>query len=139
MPLSIRTSRKDRDPNGIQGRHGNQGQVNPYSDAYYKWKASKGRAPETEGDWLTLSGQLLGSLTPLFVGSEMWIVGFAGNRVEGVSNALIAWVNQEKYQRFFVGLTEDEKTGIVTKTIVEATAQGLLDALKPRGRGSRKR
>ncbi len=110
----------------------------PYTDAYYKWKAKKGRAPETEGDWLTLSGQMLGSLTPLFVGSDMWVVGFAGARVEGASNALIAAVNHEKYGRLFMGLTENEKTDLVKNTITEATAQGLLDALKPKRKGSRR-
>ena len=33
----------------------------PYTDAYYYWKKKMGREPETEGDWLTLSGQMLGS------------------------------------------------------------------------------
>ena len=111
----------------------------PYTDAYYYWKKSKGRAPETEGDWLTLSGQMMGSLSLLFYGARQFTVGFAGNRVGGLSNSLLAWINQEKYQRFFVGLTEKEQTDVIAMTITEATTRGLLDALKPRSRKGRKR
>jgi len=115
------------------------GAFKPYTDAYRKWKASKGRAPETAGDWLTLSGQMLASFQPLMVTHDQWVAGFAGNRADGVSNALLAWVNHEKYGRLFVGLTEDEKTDIVNKTIVEATARGLLDNFaKGAGRARRR-
>jgi len=110
----------------------------PYTEAYRKWKASKGRSPGTQGDWLTFTGQMLNSLLTLSVDSEMWTVGFAGNRADGLSNALLAWVNHEKYGRPFVGLTEAEKTDVINKTIVDATAAGYLDAFKKgagRGRG----
>lgn len=114
------------------------GKFKPYTDAYRKWKASKGRAPGTAGDWLTFTGQMLASFSTLLVSADRWVAGFAGNRAEGISNALLAWVNHEVYGRLFVGLTEDEKIDVINKTIVEATARGLLDNFaKGARRGSR--
>lgn len=79
-----------------------------YSESYFEWKKKKGRSPETAGDWLTFTGQMLASHKPVIVTDREFVLGFSGTRSDTqASNALIAYANNKV--RKFVGLSLENK------------------------------
>jgi phage gpG-like protein len=117
----------------------------PYSPEYFLWKANKGRLTRTiksgkfkgyktvaKGVWLSLSGDMLAAIQPLFYDGERFLVGFGADRGDGKSNALIAWVHHEvgggdkKVKRPFFALSEDEQIEAWQDTLAQAQQEGLI-------------
>ncbi len=92
-----------------------------YKPGYAKWKAKKGRKVGAGKDWLVFSGQMLAAHQITELTSEYFILGFTY-----ATEALKAWVNQVKYKRYFIGLTEAEKTEAINNTIAHARAEGWI-------------
>ena len=114
-----------------------------YSKSYYKWKKGKGRMPQTEGDWLYYTGQMLASMTIIKVDADHFVIGFTGMRPQhesgwgegprkrgkgesnkSIANALLAWINNQT--REFFALSEDEQALAVEQALAQAQQEGLI-------------
>ncbi len=91
-----------------------------YTKEYAKWKIKKGRKAGGK-DWLTFSGQMLAAHIITWADSERFTLGFTY-----ATEALKAWVNQVKYKRYFIGLTEAEEAEALANTVAHARAEGWI-------------
>lgn len=103
------------------------GRFRSYDPAYFEWKKKKGRSPESTGDWLTFTGQMLGSAGILNLSPEEFLLGFSGGRPkDGFTNAYLAWLNHKVMDRPFFGLTQKEKKIAITRAKEQAKRINLF-------------
>jgi hypothetical protein len=112
--------------------HGDGTTFLPYEPEYERQKSGKGRKTGTKGDWLWVTGQMLGSMKPLYFDGDRFLVGFDSGRGDGKSNALIAWVHdtvgvgKKKKRRPFFRLSEEEQAQAWERAIAQARQEGLI-------------
>jgi hypothetical protein len=128
-----------------RGTTPNRQRFQQYTDEYFLWKTDKGKMTRTikrgkyegyktaaKGFWLSLSGQMLGSIQPLYFDGDRFLVGFGAGRSDGKSNALLAWVHdtegcgKKKVRRPFFRLSEKEKTKAWERAYAQAQQEGLI-------------
>lgn len=117
-----------------------------YSEGYAAYKQAIGRSPGSKGDYLRLTGQMLGSLVVLEYNSQVVKVGFSGDHVRGgpkrpgykprhstskagrtgatALNVEIAYVNNERRPFFTISDVEYQK--ILALAVIQAKKQGWV-------------
>ena len=117
-----------------RGTTPNRQRFQQYTDEYFLWKTDKGKMTRTaaKGFWLSLSGQMLGAIQPLYFDGDRFLVGFNAGRSDGKSNALLAWVHdtegcgKSKVRRPFFRLSEKEKEKAWERALAQAQQEGLI-------------
>lgn len=131
VALAVMTTIKTRTLDGI----GYDGGAWQYSEAYTEWKRARGRSPGSRGDWLRLSGQLMGSGTASgkyrleSLTKTRGVIGFYGEHVPYGERFLLAKTKRKrsKLRKLNTPVKTRHKGNSSTKPLSNATLASYLN------------